>query len=172
MESSGEDFVNLLKDLNCPGATGLQGEDVDWLWETSAQNLMKWICSNITPTNCLTAEEAKRWREFPTEDILRGDKLQEALEDIVEDGEEQHKNLDEIRDELEIRQACVDDLKKVRSGLTTHQARLTLLVSNLNKKLEESESSLSREQRMFFKINTDLESVIGRLKSAINEANL
>ena len=172
MESSGEDFVNLLKDLNCPGATGLQGEDVDWLWETSAENLMKWICSNITPTNCLTAEEAKRWREFPTEDILRGDKLQEALEDIVEDGEEQHKNLDEIRDELEIRQACVDDLKKVRSGLTTHQARLTLLVSNLNKKLEESESSLSREQRMFFKINTDLESVIGRLKSAINEANL
>ena len=43
---------------------------------------------------------------------------------------------------------------------------------SLNKKLEESESSLSREQRMFFKINTDLESVIGRLKSAINEANL
>ena len=97
MESSGEDFVNLLKDLNCPGATGLQGEDVDWLWETSAQNLMKWICSNITPTNCLTAEEAKRWKNFPEEDILRGDKLQEALDDIIDDDNEQHKNLDETK---------------------------------------------------------------------------
>jgi len=80
--------------------------------------------------------------------------------------------LDEIRDELEIRQACVADLKQVRSHLTTHQGRLTLMVSNLNQKLAESESNLAKEQKMFLKLNADVESAIGRLKIAVNEANL
>ena len=70
MESSGEDFVKLLKELNCPGADELQGEDVDWLFETSAQPLMKWICSSISPANCLTVEEAKRWKEFPKGQLI------------------------------------------------------------------------------------------------------
>ena len=103
---------------------------------------------------------------------MRDGKLQEALEDVVEDLGEHPKSLDEIRDELEIRQACVNDLKQVRSGLTTHQGRLTILLSNLNKKLEDAESALSGEQKMCLKINSDLKSVIGRLKNAINEANL
>ena len=150
----------------------LQGKDVDWFFETSAQPLMKWICSSISPANCLTVEEAKRWKEFPKEEILRDGKLQEALEDVVEDLDEHPKSLDEIRDELEMRQACVNDLKQVRSGLTTHQGRLTILLSNLNKKLEDAESALSGEQKMCLKINSDLKSVIGHLKNAINEANL
>ena len=103
---------------------------------------------------------------------MRDGKLQEALEDVVEDLDEHPKSLDEIRDELEIRQACVNDLKQVRSGLTTHQGRLTILLSNLNKKLEDAESALSGEQKMCLKINSDLKSVIGHLKNAINEANL
>ena len=103
---------------------------------------------------------------------MRDGKLQEALEDVVEDLGEHPKSLDEIRDELEIRQACVNDLKQVRSGLTTHQGRLTILLSNLNKTLEDAESALSAEQKMCLKINSDLKSVIGHLKNAINEANL
>ena len=95
MDYSGEDFVNLLKELDCPGAQELQGEDVDWLFETSAQNLMKWICSSITPANILTSEEAKRWKEFPKGDILKDNKLQEALDDIVEDhGENPRRDRD------------------------------------------------------------------------------
>jgi len=63
-------------------------------------------------------------------------------------------------------------LKQVRSGLTTHQGRLTLLLSNLNKKLENAESTLSGEQKTFLRINSDLKSVIGQLKTAIKNANL
>ena len=103
---------------------------------------------------------------------MRDSKLQEALEDVVEDLGGHPKSLDEIKDELEIRQACVNDLKQVRSGLTTHQGRLTILLSNLNTKLEDAESALSGEQKMCLKINSDLKSVIGHLKNAINESNL
>ena len=131
---------------------------------------MDWICSNVGEKNCLTTEEMKKWRQIPKDKILEGEKLQEALTDLQNVEEKKPKNLDEVRDELELSQACVVDLKKVKSNLSNQQTRLELVLANLEKNLEKSESSLATEQKKHLRLNSDLETTIQRLKNIISEA--
>ena len=165
----GTDFVQLMKELKCPGAEDLQGKDVDWLLETPAKNLIEWMCQNVSETNCLTEDEAKRWAKFPKEEVLTGEKLQDALLEIEEESKNVPQDFDEVREELEMRQLCIDELNRVKSNLANHQGRISLSLSNLKKKLETSESNLANEQRKLLKLNSELDDSLESLKEITHE---
>ena len=90
---SGDDLVGLLRELGCTEASSLKGQDVDWLWETKAGAFMDWICNNVTQENLLTDEELKKWESFPKNDVLEGEKLSEALNNIVDEEQEDVRQL-------------------------------------------------------------------------------
>lgn len=168
---NGKDFVEILREIDCPGSDKLQGKDVEWLWETPAKDFMEWICNNITKSNCLTDEEAKKWALFPKENTLTGEKLQTALESLDKKGLGPIMDDNEVNAELEIQGTCITNLKDVKSNLDTQHSKLTLLLSNLSKKLQTSEVNLSSEQKKLIRLNSDLDSAINELRQVINEAN-
>jgi hypothetical protein len=56
-KKSGKDFVEVLRQLDCPDVNDLQGHDLDWLWETSASHFMTWASTNLTADeNLLTPQ--------------------------------------------------------------------------------------------------------------------
>ncbi len=163
------DFVALLKELHCPQAEKLEGHDIDWLWETPAKKLLEWICNNVSESNCLTEDEVKQWAKIPKENVLTGEKLERALENLEEE-DKLPRNLDEARDELELRQACINDLKRVKSNLSTHQGRAALTLSQLEKKIDASQATLSSEQKKLLRLNSDVESALRKLKLVVDDA--
>ena len=114
---NGKDFIKLLEEFECSEAKGLQGHDVDWLWETKAGPFMNWVCQNFTTENLLTEKEATNWANFPHEDKLNGPQLNEALDHLKQGSNEANLNkaqdLDQIREEINVKEACLSELDQV-----------------------------------------------------------
>ena len=127
---NGEDFIRLLEEFQCPDVNGLQGKDVDWLWETKAAPFMEWMCRNLSSENVLSEEESKRWSTFPKDEILTGDQLKQTLRQMKEEDEIRNKmeDLEEIRDEINVKEVHVSELDVVKNQLSREQARISLLI--------------------------------------------
>lgn len=171
-KSGGKDFVHFLKEIECPHVKGLESRDLDWLWETPAAPLMDWICKNVTVENLLTEHEAVKWRAIPLEDRLQGPKLQEALahldkEDVAANDRE---NLEHVREELDALETCIAELKHIKASLNNHQGRLSLMLNDLNSKLNSAEANLSGGQKSLLRLNADFNSAMEKLKETIKTA--
>ena len=134
---NGEDFIRLLEEFQCPDVNGLQGKDVDWLWETKAAPFMEWMCRNLSSENVLSEEESKRWSTFPKDEILTGDQLKQTLRQMKEEDEIRNKmeDLEEIRDEINVKEVHVSELDVVKNQLSREQARISLLINSYEVRL-------------------------------------
>ena len=51
---SGEQLVETLSELNFPGASSLDAQGLDWMFENeSLQPMLEWFCQHVTPSNLL-----------------------------------------------------------------------------------------------------------------------
>ena len=163
----GVDFVNFLKDIGYSKVDGLQGQDFDWLWETSAQPLVEWLCQNVTKENVLSDAETYQWRKFPKSNVLSGKNLDEALENVKEEDSSTVENVSELREELEARQINLTDLEKVKSKMSNSNARQTLSLHTLEQKLEASTSSMAEEQKRLLKLNVELNEMLNKHETTV-----
>ncbi|KAM5193572.1 HAUS augmin-like complex subunit 3 [Mantella aurantiaca] len=61
----GERFVQTLKKLGYPKASKLEGEDFDWLFETTdAKSFLDWFCGNVTQQNVVSEEKQQAYDEL------------------------------------------------------------------------------------------------------------
>ena len=156
MEERKTDFAKFLDELGCSGH-GTKGQDYDWLWESEAGPFLDWLCRHITTSNMLTSEEITKWKKISEDDILQGKNLENALENIeTEDKSVENENIAEIREELNVRQAAVADLQKVKTCLNNTNGRLSISLNAFEHNLEASKMSLGEEQRKLLRLNSEL----------------
>ena len=169
-QKSGDDLVSLLRDLGCTEASSLRGQDVDWLWETKAGGFMDWICNNVTQENLLTEEELKKWESFPKNDILEGEKLSEALNDIADEEVVDDDNvIENIREELEAREMSLSELDIVKNQLRNEEARIALKINQDKLKIQKSETNLMGKQQQLLHLNSEIDDSLVKLQKAIHE---
>ena len=188
---NGEDFVRLLKEFQCPDVNGLQGQDVDWLWETKAGPFMEWMCRNLSSENVLSEEESKRWDKFPKEEILTGDQLKQALHQVKEEDEIHNKmeDLEEIREEINVKEAHLSELDVVKNQLSREQARISLLIHSyevsmiyckhfcpdlisvsFQTKLNKSEAEILGQQQKILHLKNEVNETLDVLKTTVQKS--
>ncbi len=167
--------MKLLKELGCPNVDNLRGQDLDWLWDTKASHFLEWACKNLNSDNCLTDKELGKWSKIPKDSVLTGPRLEEALKhlDEAEGGgvvnQDETEDLDAVREELETREASNDELVRLKSNLSNQQARLSLMLNDLEAKLEAGETKLSDEQKRLLRLSADSNEAIDRLVVSVKE---
>ena len=156
MEARKTDFAKFLDELGCVGH-GTKSQDYDWLGESEAGPFLDWLCRHITQTNLLTSEEISKWKKLSKGSILEGKNLENALENIEASSKsEDTDNISEIRDELNVRQAVVADMHKVKTCLNNSNGRLSISLNTFEQNLDVSRSSLAEEQRKLLRLNSEL----------------
>ncbi|NXW92667.1 HAUS3 protein, partial [Alopecoenas beccarii] len=119
--SCGNDFVETLKKIGYPKADELNGDDFDWLFESSEEkSFMEWFCGNVNE-QCVVSE--KELQEFDSllesgKPVLEGNALEEVLKTLKpvasknssqeEEGEEEERK--KLEDELQ----TLQKLKKLQ----------------------------------------------------------
>ena len=74
-----------------------------------------------------------------------------------------------IREELEAREACLDDLRRPCAQLSTRKAKLSMSLSKAEEKLEKFDANLSTKQHRILKLNEDFNMSLGRIKKQLEE---
>ncbi|KAM3939303.1 HAUS augmin-like complex subunit 3 [Leptodactylus fuscus] len=112
--NSGNRLVQTLKKVGYPKASKLDGEDFDWLFETTdAKSFLDWFCANVTEQNMVSEEKLQAFSDLKEsgKPILDDKALEEvmktckptsskasALEEVaVETLEEELRNLQKLR---------------------------------------------------------------------------
>ena len=173
-KKGGADFIKLLSEIGYSRLNGLQGEDFDWLWETSAQPLMDWLCQKITkPDNVLTDVETYQWRKFPKERVLKGKNLEEALENVNDTAtaENDSHSIGELREELDVRQTNLSDLEKVKLNISNANGRLSFTLHSLEQTLGATISSLAEEQKKLLRLNSELNDSLNKHQARIRASD-
>ena len=173
-KKGGGDFIKLLSEIGYSRLNGLQGEDFDWLWETSAQPLMDWLCQKITkPDNVLTDVETYQWRKFPKERVLKGKNLEEALENANDTAtaENDSHSIGELREELDVRQTNLSDLEKVKLNISNANGRLSFTLHSLEQTLGATISSLAEEQKKLLRLNSELNDSLNKHQARIRASD-
>ena len=173
-KKGGADFIKLLSEIGYSRLNGLQGEDFDWLWETSAQPLMDWLCQKITkPDNVLTDVETYQWRKFPKERVLKGKNLEEALENANDTAtaENDSHSIGELREELDVRQTNLSDLEKVKLNISNANGRLSFTLHSLEQTLGATISSLAEEQKKLLRLNSELNDSLNKHQARIRASD-
>ena len=173
-KKGGADFIKLLSEIGYSRLNGLQGEDFDWLWETSAQPLMDWLCQKITkPDNVLTDVETYQWRKFPKERVLKGKNLEEALENATDTATAEYDShsIGELREELDVRQTNLSDLEKVKLNISNANGRLSFTLHSLEQTLGATISSLAEEQKKLLRLNSELNDSLNKHQARIRASD-
>ncbi|XP_071982303.1 HAUS augmin-like complex subunit 3 [Engystomops pustulosus] len=78
----GDHFVQTLKKLSYPKASKLNGEDFDWLFETTdAKSFLDWFCANVTEQNVVSEEKLQAYNELKESGKALLD--EKALEEVM-----------------------------------------------------------------------------------------
>ncbi|NXC82809.1 HAUS3 protein, partial [Cercotrichas coryphoeus] len=125
--SCGKDFVETLKKIGYPKADELNGEDFDWMFESSEdKSFLEWFCGNINEKHVVSEEELQDFdnllRDKP---VLEGDALDEVLK-TLEPMRSMNSSEEEAREEEE-------EVKKLEDELQTLQKLKNLQIHRLNK---------------------------------------
>ncbi|NXX19444.1 HAUS3 protein, partial [Podargus strigoides] len=83
--SCGNDFVETLKKIGYPKADELNGEDFDWLFESSeGKSFLEWFCGNVNEQYVVSEEELQDFDNLleSRKPILEGNALDEVLKTL------------------------------------------------------------------------------------------
>lgn len=173
--SCGKEFVEILKKIGYPKAVELNGEDFDWLFESSEdKSFLEWFCGTVNEQHVLSEKELQDFNSLleSGKPILEGNALDEALKTCkpADSGNRQEKEeeLKKLEDEFQA-------LQKVKS-LTIHRHnKLQMMISEnssmlqtLKIKEEETQRELKEGLELFTaannKLNNELQSLVDRVK--------
>ncbi|XP_010184408.1 PREDICTED: HAUS augmin-like complex subunit 3 [Mesitornis unicolor] len=175
--SCGNDFVEALKKIGYPKADELNGEDFDWLFESSeGRSFLEWFCGNVNEQYVVSDKELQDFDNLleSGKPILEGNALDEVLETLKpldsQNGsqEKEEEELKKLEDELQILQK----LKKLQ--LHRHNKLQMMVASNshmlqtVKSKEEEAHKDLKEGLQVFTaannQLNNDLQSLIDAAK--------
>ncbi|XP_051475137.1 HAUS augmin-like complex subunit 3 isoform X1 [Apus apus] len=175
--SCGNDFVETLKKIGYPKADELDGEDFDWLFESSEEkSFLEWFCGNVSEQHVVSEKELQDFDSLleSGKPILEGNALDEVLKTLKPVGsknssqeeEEEEEELKKLEDELQT-------LKKLKKLQIHRQNKLQMMVAanshvlqTFKSKEEEAHKYLKEGLEMFTAANNKLNSELVSLTDA------
>lgn len=173
--SCGKEFVEILKKTGYPKANELNGEDFDWLFESSEdKSFLEWFCGTVNEQHVLSEKELQDFNSLESgKPILEGNALNEVLKsckpaDSGNSSQEKEEELKKLEDEFQT-------LQKMKN-LTIHRHnKLQMMISEnssmlqtLKIKEEETQKDLKEGLELFTaannKLNNELLSLVDRVK--------
>ncbi|KAF1583023.1 HAUS augmin-like complex subunit 3, partial [Eudyptes chrysocome] len=177
--SCGNDFVETLKKIGYPKADELNGEDFDWLFESSEdKSFLEWFCGNINEQHVVSEKELQDFDSLleSGKPILEGNALDEVLKTLKpmdsknssQEEEKEEEELKKLEDELQ-------SLQKLKQLQIHRHNKLQMMVSanshilqTLNSKEEEAHKDLKEGLEVFTaannKLNNELLSLLDAAK--------
>ncbi|NXD91786.1 HAUS3 protein, partial [Chaetorhynchus papuensis] len=126
--SCGKDFVETLKKIGYPTADELNGDDFDWMFESSEdKSFLEWFCGNINEQHVVSEEELQDFDNLLKcgKPVLEGSALDEVLK-TLEPTSSKNSSQEENREEEE-------EVKKLEDELQTLQKLKNLQIHRHNK---------------------------------------
>lgn len=126
--SCGKDFVKTLKKIGYPKADELNGEDFDWMFESSEdKSFLEWFCGHVNEQHVVSEEELQDFDNLLKcgKPVLEGNALDEVLKTLKPTGSK-NSSQEEDREEEE-------EVKKLEDELQTLQKLKNLQIHRHNK---------------------------------------
>ncbi|NXP04593.1 HAUS3 protein, partial [Thinocorus orbignyianus] len=138
--SCGKDFVETLKKIGYPKADELNGEDFDWLFESSEEkSFLEWFCGNVNEQNVLSEKELQDFDSLleSGKPILEGSALDEVLKTL---NPVDSKNSSQEEEELKKLEEELQTLQKLKKLQIHRHNKLQMMVSANNRMLQTSQN--------------------------------
>lgn len=178
--SCGNDFVETLKKIGYPKADELNGEDFDWLFESSEdKSFLEWFCGNVNEQHVVSEKELQDFDSLleSGKPVLEGNALDEVLKTLKpmdsknssQEEEEEEKELKKLQDELQT-------LQKLKKLQIHRHNKLQMLISanshmlqTLKSKEEEAHKDLKEGLEVFTAANNKLNNELLSLTDAVKK---
>ncbi|XP_009469443.1 PREDICTED: HAUS augmin-like complex subunit 3 [Nipponia nippon] len=174
--SCGNDFVETLKKIGYPKADELNGEDFDWLFESSEdKSFLEWFCGNVNEQYVVSEKELQDFDSLleSGKPILEGNALDEVLKTLKpvdsknsQEEEEEEEELKKLEDELQ-------SLQKLKKLQIHRHNKLQMMISanshllqTLKSKEEEAHKDLKEGLEVFTAANNKLNNELLSLTDA------
>ncbi|KFV90446.1 HAUS augmin-like complex subunit 3, partial [Eurypyga helias] len=168
--SCGNDFVKTLKKIGYPKADELNGEDFDWLFESSEdRSFLEWFCGNVNEQHVVSEKELQDFDRLleSGKPILEGNALDGVLKTLKPmDSENSSQELKKLEDELQT-------LQKLKQLQIHRHNKLQMMISanshllqTLKSKEEEAHKDLKEGMQVFTAANNTLNKELQSLTDA------
>ncbi|XP_032843227.1 HAUS augmin-like complex subunit 3 [Tyto alba] len=175
--SCGNDFVETLKKIGYPKADELNGDDFDWLFESSEdKSFLEWFCGNVNEQNVISEKELQDFDNLleSGKPILEGSALDEVLKTMKPlDSESSSQEKDEEEEELKNLEDELQTLQKLKKLQIYRHNKLQMMVSvnshmlqTLKSKEEEARKDLKEGLEVFTAANNKLNNELLSLTDA------
>ncbi|KAK2154529.1 hypothetical protein LSH36_266g02042 [Paralvinella palmiformis] len=136
---SGKKFVEALSRLGYPGASELDGDSFDWIFEFDpVLPFLDWFCEGVQANNRLDPKDIEEFiaLEQSDEGILEGEQLDEALQCFTKNEEEMtedqlRQEIEQLENDLQKYQLRRDLLMQQRKSLSEHKTDMGNRLSKL-----------------------------------------
>ncbi|NXE91087.1 HAUS3 protein, partial [Menura novaehollandiae] len=179
--SCGKDFVETLKKIGYPKADELNGDDFDWMFESSEdKSFLEWFCGNVNEQHVVSEKELQDFDNLLEcgKPVLEGDALDEVLKTLEplgsknssqEKDREEEEELKKLEDELQT-------LQKLKNLQIHRHNKLQLMVTanshvlqTLQSKEEEAHKDLKEGLGVFTAANNKLDKELQSLTDAVKK---
>ncbi|NXF82432.1 HAUS3 protein, partial [Sclerurus mexicanus] len=178
--SCGKDFVETLKKIGYPKADELNGEDFDWMFESSEDRpFLEWFCGNVSEQNVVSEKELQDFDNLIEcgKPILEGNALDEALKTLKPmDSKNSSQDKEEEEEELKKLEVELQTLQRLKKLQIHRHNKLQLLVTTnshllqtLQSKEEEAHKDLKEALEVFTAANNKLDSELQSLTNAVKK---
>ncbi|NXW79935.1 HAUS3 protein, partial [Hirundo rustica] len=153
--SCGKDFVETLKRIGYPKADELNGEDFDWMFESSEdKSFLEWFCGNINEQHVVSEEELQDFDNLLKcgKPVLEGNALDEVLKTLEPAGS-MNSNQEEDREEEEEVKKLEDELQTLQKlkNLQIHRHNKLQLLVTTNSHVLQTFQNREEEARKYWK---------------------
>ncbi|NXA11561.1 HAUS3 protein, partial [Sapayoa aenigma] len=178
--SCGKDFVKTLKKIGYPEADKLNGEDFDWMFESSEdRSFLEWFCGNINEQHVVSEKELQDFGNLLEcgKPILEGSVLDEALKTLKpssskntsQEKPEDEEVLKKLEDELQALQKLKTLQVHRHNKLQLVVAANSRLLQRLQSEEEEAQKELKAALGVFSAANKQLDSDLQSLTGAVKK---
>ncbi|NXI29135.1 HAUS3 protein, partial [Sterrhoptilus dennistouni] len=179
--SCGKDFVGILKKIGYPEADELNGEDFDWMFESSEdKSFLEWFCGNINEQHVVSEEELQDFDNLLKcgKPVLEGNALDEVLKTLEPTGSTNSSQEEDREDEEEVKKLEdeLQTLQKLKNLQIHRHNKLQLLVTTNSHVLqtfqsreEEARKDWKEGLEVFIAANNKLDSELQSLIAAVKK---
>ncbi|NXV97564.1 HAUS3 protein, partial [Calonectris borealis] len=174
--SCGNDFVETLKKIGYPKADELNGEDFDWLFESSEdKSFLEWFCGNVNEQHVVSEKELQDFDSLleSGKPILEGNALDEVLKTLKPMDSKNSSQEEEEEEELKKLEDEFQTLQKLKKLQIHRHNKLQMMVSanshmlqTLKSKEEEAHKDLKEGLEVFTAANNKLNNELQSLTDA------
>lgn len=179
--SCGKDFVKTLKKIGYPKADELNGEDFDWIFESSEdKSFLEWFCGNINEQHVVSEEELQGFDNLleRSKPVLEGNALDEVLETLEPTGSKVSSQEEDREEEEEVKKLEdeLQTLQKLKNLQIHRHNKLQLLITTNSHLLQTFQSREEEAQKdwkegleVFTAANNKLDNELQSLIAAVKK---